>query len=212
MSPDAVTAERLYQDLRNAIMSGEYCPGASLITSQIADRFGTSVTPVRDALHRLVGERAIMVQGGGGFVVPALDPLSIGHLYRWQADIVHAIIRNVSMLNMIGEAPVLAPSGVAGATQHADATGRLFETLARLSDNPEHIDAIIALQCRIHPVRCHEYVLGRCRGELRSLWNNIRSGNRHKARIALWHYHKRRLLNVEKIFSAMMCQKYRQIE
>ncbi|SEK03960.1 DNA-binding transcriptional regulator, GntR family [Sphingobium sp. AP50] len=208
MSPDAVTAERLYHDVREAIMAGEFRPGASLITSQIADRFGTSVTPVRDALHRLVGERAIMMQAGGGFVVPTLDPLTISHLYRWQADILHSIARNVPQLELIGEAPVAAQSGTAGRVQHAQATGQLFERLARLSNNPEHLEAISALHSRLQIVRRHEYVLGRCRSELHSLWEHIHSGNKHKARIALWHYHKRRLLSVEKIYEQISIQQY----
>lgn len=43
----------IYDSLLQAIMAGYYYPGERLIESHIANRFGVSRTPVREALHRL---------------------------------------------------------------------------------------------------------------------------------------------------------------
>ncbi|WP_024562282.1 GntR family transcriptional regulator, partial [Franconibacter helveticus] len=40
--------------LKNALIVGSLRPGARLVTKEIADQLGTSITPVREALLRLV--------------------------------------------------------------------------------------------------------------------------------------------------------------
>lgn len=202
MSPEAVTADRLYRDLRRAIMVGTFQPGELLVTSHIADRLGTSVTPVRDVLHQLVGEGMIATYDGGGFFVPAMGRERMEHLYRWHGEVMGIVIRNVERPQDIGDFP--DPSG--NRLEARDIAGiatLLFGRLASLSPNLEHAAAIDGLGARLHLVRCHEYGLGRCRGELLSLWHNVGSPDRAKARTALWQYHRRRLLNLDKIMHAL---------
>ncbi|MFC0645216.1 GntR family transcriptional regulator [Cellulomonas phragmiteti] len=47
--------------IREAIFSGVYAPGARLVQGEIADRFGTSVTPVREAMRDLANDGLIEV-------------------------------------------------------------------------------------------------------------------------------------------------------
>ncbi|WP_172438692.1 GntR family transcriptional regulator [Sphingobium yanoikuyae] len=209
MSPEALSAQRLYGDIRDAIMTGAFRPGEVLVTSHIAERFGTSVSPVRDVLHQLLGEGLIQAQSIGGFYVPALAPRGIGHLYRWQAELTYLVARSAPGLETISDPldPGLShgrKAGVLTPVEIAHGCSRLFHALAGISDNPEHHLAFARLDARLHLVRCHEAVLGRCQGELVSLWGHLRSGNRHRARTALWHYHRRRLLNLERIFAALV--------
>ena len=51
--------EQVYQNLCDAIMRGEYAPGAILKISAIAEESGTSLVPVREALQNLAAEGAI---------------------------------------------------------------------------------------------------------------------------------------------------------
>ena len=44
--------------LKGALITGPLKPGARLITKEIADKLGTSITPVREALLRLVSSGA----------------------------------------------------------------------------------------------------------------------------------------------------------
>ena len=54
------TAHEWVRDrLRRAIVAGVYPPGAKLVQTEIAARFGTSVTPVREAMRDLVNDGLI---------------------------------------------------------------------------------------------------------------------------------------------------------
>lgn len=202
MSPDAITAERIHRELRRRIVTGGFAPGCVMVTSHIAESLGTSVTPVRDALHQLVGEGLIAAHGGGGFVVPALDREKMGHLYRWHGEVMGVVLRNVDCPQDIGDFPQGA-GGPLSAQDIAAVATTLFRRLASLSTNPEHAAVIDILSARLHLARCHEHVLGRCHGELGSLWHNVRSLNRAKGRTALWQYHRRRVLSLDKIMRAL---------
>jgi len=45
--------ERVYDAVRDAIVTGEFRPGDALVEAQLSERFGISKTPVREALIRL---------------------------------------------------------------------------------------------------------------------------------------------------------------
>lgn len=49
----------IYQLLRQAILTGTLAPGERLLELHLARQFGTSQTPVREALRRLVEERLV---------------------------------------------------------------------------------------------------------------------------------------------------------
>ncbi len=65
--------ERVYGELRRALMRGHFAPGAVLVVRLLADQFGTSQMPVRDALARLVAEQAVEVTPSRSLVVPVLS-------------------------------------------------------------------------------------------------------------------------------------------
>ena len=49
-------ANRLYDSLRNMIVRGQLAPGARIVETEVAERFGISRTPVRAAFQRLERE------------------------------------------------------------------------------------------------------------------------------------------------------------
>jgi DNA-binding GntR family transcriptional regulator len=53
-------AAQIYAQLRHELMAGRYEPGQKLKLRDIADRSGVSVTPVREALARLVSDQALV--------------------------------------------------------------------------------------------------------------------------------------------------------
>ena len=53
--------DRIYAALRRALMAGKLPPGEAVSIRALAEEFGTSVIPVRDALKRLVVEGALSV-------------------------------------------------------------------------------------------------------------------------------------------------------
>lgn len=66
-------SDRAYDELLEAIVSADLPPGASLRVDDLAERLGTSRTPVREALRRLVDEGLVEVRPRSGTRVAALD-------------------------------------------------------------------------------------------------------------------------------------------
>lgn len=79
------SAERVYDDLRALIIGGEYAPGERLRAEALAARFGTSRTPVREALMLLEGDGLVEIEPRRGAVVRAFDPADLVDLYEVRA-------------------------------------------------------------------------------------------------------------------------------
>ncbi len=58
--------------LRSALMVGKLKPGARLVTRDLAAQLGTSITPVREALLRLVSAGALDATPAAAFLVPEM--------------------------------------------------------------------------------------------------------------------------------------------
>ncbi len=79
------SAERVYAELRSAILRGEYAPGERLRTAAIAERLGTSRTPVREALVLLEGDGLVELEPRRGALVRTFDPEDLIDLYEVRA-------------------------------------------------------------------------------------------------------------------------------
>lgn len=51
--------EEVYEQLKQALISGKIAPGSTMTIRSLADSFGISVMPVREALRRLVAEHVL---------------------------------------------------------------------------------------------------------------------------------------------------------
>ncbi|WP_435953755.1 GntR family transcriptional regulator [Dryocola sp. BD626] len=58
--------------LKSALIVGALKPGARLVTKDIAEQLGTSITPVREALLRLVSSGALDATPAQAFLVPEI--------------------------------------------------------------------------------------------------------------------------------------------
>lgn len=77
-----VTAQELVlASVRNAILSGVMGPGARLRQEELADVFGTSRIPVREALRALEYEGLVASEPHRGFTVTALDADDVEEVY-----------------------------------------------------------------------------------------------------------------------------------
>lgn len=70
-------ADQVYQYLREAIVSGEFGPGEKLVLSEIAQMYGVSEIPVREACKRLEAEKLIVIKPYEGITVSELDPEAV---------------------------------------------------------------------------------------------------------------------------------------
>ena len=69
-----------YQLVLDAIDMGSYKPGDRLVESDLAERFGVSRTPIREALQRLETQ-SLLSRDGRSLIVASLDHNQLAELY-----------------------------------------------------------------------------------------------------------------------------------
>ena len=77
--------DRIYRTLRLQIMHGELAPGQALTLRGLAKQFDVSMTPVREALRRLIAEGALMLSSSGRVTTPELSNERIEELAALRA-------------------------------------------------------------------------------------------------------------------------------
>ena len=75
-----------YELVLDAIDTGLYRPGDRLVESELADRFGVSRTPVREALQRLETQN-LLTRDGRSLIVATLDHNQLSELYTVRAEL-----------------------------------------------------------------------------------------------------------------------------
>ncbi|HEY0219608.1 MAG TPA: GntR family transcriptional regulator [Afipia sp.] len=82
--------DQAYAELRQALLAGRFAPGDRIVLRDIATELEISLTPVRDAVNRLIAER-ILERGssgqGGGAMVPALTKIQFDELVIIRCDL-----------------------------------------------------------------------------------------------------------------------------
>ncbi|SDA61717.1 GntR family transcriptional regulator [Sinorhizobium sp. NFACC03] len=67
-------SEQVYGTIRASLMDGRYEPGERLTIASLAEQLGVSITPVREAIFRLVTERALEMRAATSIQVRSLTP------------------------------------------------------------------------------------------------------------------------------------------
>jgi len=75
-----------YDMILDAIDTGVYGPGDRLVESELAERFGMSRTPIREALQRLETQ-SILTRTGRSLIVASLDHNQLAELYVVRAEL-----------------------------------------------------------------------------------------------------------------------------
>ncbi|MDR1824462.1 MAG: GntR family transcriptional regulator [Bifidobacteriaceae bacterium] len=83
----AALVDELTEAIRQRIMSGEYPVGAALRQSDLAAQFGTSRTPVREALRQLQSSGLIQILPNRGAMVRIPAPWEVRDLYEVRAEL-----------------------------------------------------------------------------------------------------------------------------
>ena len=75
-----IDGEAIFATLRGEILSGVHQPGTPMRETSLAERFGVSRTPVREALSRLQQER-LLERVARGLQVPQVEPAQVIQIY-----------------------------------------------------------------------------------------------------------------------------------
>lgn len=79
--------------IKNKIIEGILNPGDRVVESQLARELGISQTPIREAIHQLVGEHVVEVVPNRGALVRTLSAKDIFEIYSYRAVLEGMAIR-----------------------------------------------------------------------------------------------------------------------
>ncbi|GAC1417314.1 MAG: GntR family transcriptional regulator [Candidatus Velthaea sp.] len=127
------TYDRVLSELRTAILVGQHPPGARLREVELAELYGVSRIPVREALRRLEAEGLIASSPNRGVTVRALERDDIDELFAFRLALERLAVR-------------------AAAARGADLRGDVAERRAAVHAalNPAHMTDVIAQDRAFH--------------------------------------------------------------
>lgn len=197
MSADHGLSERAYTSLKFDLVEGRL-PAGRINIGKLADRYGTSATPIREAMLRLVGESLLVMPAAGGFEIRALDEMAVRHLY--------ALSQYVMLTAVSCRAGHLVDHGVEEEhiSEAPPSIERLFDSLAEGTRNAFLMFFVQNLNDQMRRIRrAEERKLNGLQRELIALLGQIEHGNRQSTRRSVIAYHRRRLRNLPEIMSAI---------
>lgn len=107
MARDHLTSHRVYAALKADLYEGRIAWGR-LNLSDLASRYMTSVTPVREALMRLAGEGLVEMPVCGGFMTEALTYAAARELLDVQLVLMSAVVARLRRGSAMRQLPRLA--------------------------------------------------------------------------------------------------------
>jgi DNA-binding GntR family transcriptional regulator len=126
----ATRATDLYARLRSGIVGGVLEPGSKLAIEALAERFGASATPLREALNRLVSDGLVERREQRGFVVAGISATDLAEITKTRCWLEEVALRESIATHTTAweEALVLAHHRLARTPRSLSAT--------RFEDNP----------------------------------------------------------------------------
>lgn len=196
------TFDRVYAAIRQRLREGAYRPGDRLEPAVLADELNASVTPVRDALHRLTGERLVEAPRHEGFRVPMITETMLRHLYAWHLDLLLLAVmkhRAAALRDKVIENDVQSELAA------HDRDNALFLGLVRSAGNPEHVAALESATHRLEPVQRFERMfLEETEADTVEIVRALGADDRQALRRALVRYHRRREKIVPELLTALL--------
>ncbi len=99
---DLATSHRIAASLREEILSGQFAPGTRIRQEDIAEQFGASRSPVREALRMLDAEGLVTLVANTGAWIAQLSLTECEEMYQIR-ERVEPLLLNASMPNLTKE-------------------------------------------------------------------------------------------------------------
>ena len=113
--------EIVYQKLRAQILFGELVPGQAVTIQGLVETLEAGMTPVREAIRRLISDGALMFQGNRRVSVPLLGPVDLEELIFARKTIECELARRATQ--RVGPADIEELVAIDNALDKAIATG-----------------------------------------------------------------------------------------
>jgi len=154
-------ADAIRDGLMEDIGTGRLPPGAALEEGDLARRFGTSRTPVREALQQLQTMGLVRAQPRKGFSVLPLTPQNLSDMFEYTAEIEATAARFATYRITAPERASLEEihenSKVAIEADNIEDYGpfniQFHEAIFRATHNPFLLEQAVALRTRLLPFR-----------------------------------------------------------
>ncbi|MGR3321016.1 MAG: GntR family transcriptional regulator [Pseudooceanicola sp.] len=158
-------ADVAFRAIRKALMEGHLRPGEPLHLRPLSSRFRISVTPMREALLRLVSANALAMDDRGTVIVPALSQSQVREIWEIRAELEAksaGIAAGLVTADELAELRALNGQIVADVERRdfaaaVRANTRFHLRLAALSRRPILAEMIETLWIRTGPLLWHAY-------------------------------------------------------
>lgn len=209
IEPLGAVRERVLATLRQEIIAGGLRPGDRLVERELADRFGVSRVPVREAIRSLVAEGFVHFESARRTVVRRLTPNDVRELFE---------LREALEVYAAGLAAARATSGdlaevealldlAATATEAGDAeaitdiNSRLHDRIVAMAGNSLLVEALEPVAGRLRWMTRRNEEWPQLLVEHRELYEAIASGDPERARThALAHVRTNYRSTVRRLF------------
>ncbi len=91
--PGAPVHDLVYHEIRHSLMVGTFAPGDRVSLRSLAHQVGTSLTPVRGAVNRLIAEGAFDVLPNRWVVIPPMTQSKFEEITHWRVQLETAATR-----------------------------------------------------------------------------------------------------------------------
>lgn len=154
---------RISREIENDILSGMFRPGERLDERSLAERFGVSRTPVREALNRLVSQELAEHRSRQGIFVSQISLSSVFELFEMLAVLESAAARLAARrlsheqgleLQAIARQTIKAAERQ-DAMAYTEANTRFHELISTGSANRPLEESIRHMRRRVGPYRTH---------------------------------------------------------
>ena len=161
----ARTADKLISDIRKEVSSGILKPGDQLEVTALAERFGVSRTPIREAIRTLVESGVLETRPRKGSFVRVLSAKQLLDLFQVAAELEGMACR-LAALSLTKENVEAIERGLAKCTQAAEAQNNADYAMANLdfhtaihnaSGNDWLIEQLRQLQINLNSYRTMPY-------------------------------------------------------
>lgn len=179
-----VLSHAIASDVREGILLGKYLPGTRVRQDELAERYGTSRIPVREALRDLESEGLIVVIPNKGAWIAKLDIRECVEIYKIR-ELIEPLALSESVKGM------------------SDSTIEHLSNLVKKIENADEVEGFLRFDRQFHLLSFHEAGMPTLYSMIERFWNTTQHYRRAYSHIignsGQWIVHNEHRLIMEAI-------------